>query len=321
MRHNGKHPHSHPQQQQQHYNWKSDDERRTRSVTASIQGSTNNNSVGNFTHENTPTGSHEDYSLGLCGYILLFLSYALICLTFPFSLTVCLKVVQEYERAVMFRLGRILGGAKGPGLFIIVPCVDAYTKVDLRTVTFDVPPQEILTKDSVTVAVDAVVYFRVFDPVISITNVEDAPKSTQLLAATSLRNVLGTKSLQEILSDRESIAQTMQAALDEGTECWGVRVERVEVKDVRLPVQLQRAMAAEAEAAREARAKVIAAEGEQKASRALKDAADVIMQSPTALQLRYLQTLTTIASEKNSTIVFPIPIELMQAAIGKFHTT
>lgn len=257
------------------------------------------------------SNSHEDYHLGLCGYILLILSYALICVTFPFSLTVCLKVVQEYERAVMFRLGRILGGAKGPGLFIIVPCVDAYTKVDLRTVTFDVPPQEILTKDSVTVAVDAVVYFRVFDPVISITNVEDAPKSTQLLAATSLRNVLGTKSLQEILSDRESIAQTMQAALDEGTEGWGVRVERVEVKDVRLPVQLQRAMAAEAEAAREARAKVIAAEGEQKASKALKDAADVIMQSPTALQLRYLQTLTTIASEKNSTIVFPIPVMKM----------
>ncbi|CAF4605918.1 unnamed protein product, partial [Rotaria magnacalcarata] len=174
---------------------------------------------------------------------------------------------------------------------------------------------------SVTVAVDAVVYFRVFDPVISITNVEDAPKSTQLLAATSLRNVLGTKSLQEILSDRESIAQTMQAALDEGTECWGVRVERVEVKDVRLPVQLQRAMAAEAEAAREARAKVIAAEGEQKASRALKDAADVIMQSPTALQLRYLQTLTTIASEKNSTIVFPIPIEFMQSFTGRHRSS
>ncbi|CAF0963356.1 unnamed protein product [Rotaria sordida] len=306
-----------------HYSWKLDDERRNRSTVSSLQASqttTNNNSPDNYTHEKLHTDSHEDYNLGLCGYILLMLSYALICLTFPFSLTVCLKVVQEYERAVMFRLGRILGGAKGPGLFIIVPCVDAYTKVDLRTVTFDVPPQEILTKDSVTVAVDAVVYFRVFDPVISITNVEDAPKSTQLLAATSLRNVLGTKSLQEILSDRESIAQTMQAALDEGTEGWGVRVERVEVKDVRLPVQLQRAMAAEAEAAREARAKVIAAEGEQKASRALKDAADVIMQSPTALQLRYLQTLTTIASEKNSTIVFPIPIELMQAAITTYHS-
>ncbi|CAF1002539.1 unnamed protein product [Adineta steineri] len=284
----------------QHHSWKSDNERRKRLEVPSAQSSPtttthNHNNSGYHMHGNPHTDSHEDYSLGLCGYILLILSYAIICLTFPFSLTVCLKVVQEYERAVMFRLGRILGGAKGPGLFIIIPCVDAYTKVDLRTITFDVPPQEILTKDSVTVAVDAVVYFRVFDPVISITNVEDAPKSTQLLAATSLRNVLGT-------------------------EGWGVRVERVEVKDVRLPVQLQRAMAAEAEAAREARAKVIAAEGEQKASRALKDAADVIMQSPTALQLRYLQTLTTIASEKNSTIVFPIPIELMQAAITSYRS-
>lgn len=157
-------------------------------------------------------------------------------------------------------------------------------------------------------AVDAVVYFRIFDPITSVTNVEDAPKSTQLLAATTLRNVLGTRTLQEILADRESIANSMQTVLDECTEGWGVRVERVEVKDVRLPIQLQRAMAAEAEAAREARAKVIAAEGEHKASRALKEAADIINESPIALQLRYLQTLTTIASEKNSTIVFPVNI-------------
>jgi erythrocyte band 7 integral membrane protein len=172
---------------------------------------------------------------------------------------------------------------------------------------------KILTRDSVTVAVDAVVYFRIFDPIISITNVEDAPKSTQLLAATTLRNVLGTRSLQEILADRESIAGAMQSTLDNITDGWGVRVERVEVKDVRLPIQLQRAMATEAEAAREARAKVIAAEGEHKASRALKEAAEIITLSPIALQLRYLQTLTTIASEKNSTIVFPIPMEILQA--------
>ncbi|CAF3950789.1 unnamed protein product, partial [Adineta steineri] len=164
----------------QHHSWKSDNERRKRLEVPSAQSSPtttthNHNNSGYHMHGNPHTDSHEDYSLGLCGYILLILSYAIICLTFPFSLTVCLKVVQEYERAVMFRLGRILGGAKGPGLFIIIPCVDAYTKVDLRTITFDVPPQEILTKDSVTVAVDAVVYFRVFDPVISITNVEDAP--------------------------------------------------------------------------------------------------------------------------------------------------
>jgi len=236
----------------------------------------------------------------------------LIAVTFPFSLCACIKVVQEYERAVIFRLGRLLsGGAKGPGLFFIVPCMDSYTKVDLRTVSFDVPPQEVLTRDSVTVAVDAVVYYRVNNATMSITNVEDSNRSTRLLAATTLRNVLGTKNLSEILSDREHISSTMQVSLDEATDPWGIKVERVEVKDVRLPVQLQRAMAAEAEASREARAKVIAAEGEQKASRALKEAADVMIQSPAALQLRYLQTLNTISAEKNSTIIFPLPIDML----------
>lgn len=251
--------------------------------------------------------------LGTCGWILVALSYFLCIITFPFSLCVTVKVVQEYERAVIMRLGRILsGGAKGPGLFFILPCVDSIMKVDLRTVTFDVPPQEILTRDSVTVSVDAVVYFRIFNPIISVTNVENSRYSTQLLAATTLRNILGTKTLQEILSDRENISHSMQAHLDEGTDPWGVKVERVEIKDVRLPVSMQRSMAAEAEAAREARAKIIAAEGEQKASRSLKEAADVINESPIALQLRYLQTLTHISAEKNSTIVFPIPVELLR---------
>jgi len=257
-------------------------------------------------------------SIGCCGYILWALSIIMIVCTLPFSLCACIKVVQEYERAVIFRLGRLLsGGAKGPGLFFIIPCMDSYTKVDLRTVSFDVPPQEVLTRDSVTVAVDAVVYYRVQNATMSITNVEDSNRSTRLLAATTLRNVLGTKNLSEILSDRENISHTMQVSLDEATDPWGVKVERVEVKDVRLPVQLQRAMAAEAEAAREARAKVIAAEGEQKASRALKDAADVMIQSPAALQLRYLQTLNTISAEKNSTIIFPLPIDMLQGFIKK----
>lgn len=262
--------------------------------------------------------------LGCCGYILWVLSVLVIILTVPFSLCLCIKVVQEYERAVIFRLGRLLsGGAKGPGLFFIVPCIDSYTKVDLRTVSFDVPPQEVLTKDSVTVAVDAVVYYRVYNATTSITNVEDANRSTRLLAATTLRNVLGTKNLSEILADREAISHQMQTSLDEATDPWGVKVERVEVKDVRLPVQLQRAMAAEAEAAREARAKVIAAEGEQKASRALKEAADVITESPAAIQLRYLQTLNTISAEKNSTIIFPLPIDILQSFMnhGKQTTT
>ncbi|KAF5904865.1 erythrocyte band 7 integral membrane protein-like [Clarias magur] len=223
-----------------------------------------------------------------------------------------LQIVKEYERSVIFRLGRITSRKpKGPGIFFIIPCTDTFVKVDMRTVSFDIPPQEILTKDSVTVNVDGVVYFRVSDPIASVANVSNADYSTRLLAQTTLRNVLGTKNLAEVLSDREGISQSMQMTLDEATDSWGIKVERVEIKDVKLPQQLQRAMAAEAEAAREARAKVIAAEGEMNASRALKEASLVIAESPSALQLRYLQTLNTIATEKNSTIIFPLPIDIM----------
>ncbi|KAK3088154.1 hypothetical protein FSP39_015446 [Pinctada imbricata] len=293
--------------------------------------------------------------IGCCGYILWFFSILLVIMFFPFSLCMAIKVVTEYERAVIFRLGRVTGGAKGPGLFFLYPCIDEMKKVDLRTVAFDVPPQEILSKDSVTVAVDAVVYFRIFDPIMSVCNVDDAFRSAQLLAATTLRNVLGTKNMAELLSDRDHIASSMQQLLDDATDPWGIKVERVEIKDVRLPIQLQRAMAAEAEATREARAKVVAAEGEQKASRALKEAADVIMESPAAMQLRYLQTLNMVvaaegeqkasralkeaadvimespaamqlrylqtlnmvAAEKNSTIIFPLPIDMMAAFMKK----
>merc|ERR1711963_1374619 len=195
--------------------------------------------------------------------------------------------------------------------------MDSIQVVDLRTVTFDVPPQEILTKDSVTVAVDAVVYYKIQNPMSAVCNVTNASQSTKLLASTTLRNTLGTKTLSEILADREHIAHMMLESLDTATDPWGVKVERVEVKDVRLPHQLQRAMAAEAEAAREARAKVIAAEGEQKASRALKEASDIITESAAALQLRYLQTLTQISAEKNSTIIFPLPLDLMRGFMGK----
>ncbi|CAF0955730.1 unnamed protein product [Adineta steineri] len=253
-----------------------------------------------------------DGSFDICGWILIVCSYILVILTFPITIFICINVVQEYQRAVIFRLGRIIqGGAKGPGLFFILPCVDTIVKVDLRTTTFNVPPQEVLTRDSVTVSVDAVVYSRIVDPVTSVTKVNNVYSATQLLAQTTLRNMLGTKTLQDILSDREAIANLMEAQLDEGSSPWGIKVERVEITDVRLPQSMQRSMAAEAEASREARAKVIAAEGEQKASRQLKEAADVIAQSPIALQLRYLQTLTQISAEKNSTIVFPIPVELL----------
>merc|ERR1719215_1930801 len=226
-------------------------------------------------------------------------------------------MVQEYQRAVIFRLGRVKkGNAVGPGLFFIIPCLDQIQVVDLRTVSFDVPPQEILTKDSVTVSVDAVVYYKIVSPYAAVCNVTNANQSTKLLASTTLRTVLGTKNLSEILSERDTISNVMKTLLDEATDPWGVRVERVEVKDVRLPVQLQRAMAAEAEAAREARAKVIAAEGEQKASRALKEASEVISESSSALQLRYLQTLNSISAEKNSTIIFPLPTDLISSFLG-----
>jgi len=263
-------------------------------------------------------GAEVTGEIDCCGWILAICSWIVIFLTLPFSLCFCLKIVQEYERAVIFRLGRLMqGGARGPGIFFIIPCIDTYRKVDLRVVSFDVPPQEILSKDSVTVAVDAVVYFRISNATVSVTNVEDAARSTKLLAQTTLRNILGTKTLAEMLSDREAISHQMQSTLDEATDPWGVKVERVEVKDVRLPVQLQRAMAAEAEAAREARAKVIAAEGEQKASRALKEAAEVLAESPAALQLRYLQTLNTISAEKNSTIIFPLPIDILSTFLNR----
>jgi len=249
---------------------------------------------------------------GFVGILIWLISMLLICCTFPFSLFVTVKQVQEYERAVIFRLGRVKrGGAVGPGLFFIIPCMDSIQVVDLRTVSFDVPPQEILTKDSVTVAVDAVVYYKINNPMSAVCNITNASQSTRLLASTTLRNTLGTKTLQEILADREDIAKSILEHLDNATDPWGIRVERVEVKDVRLPQQLQRAMAAEAEAARQARAKVIEAEGEQKASRALKEASDIISESSSALQLRYLQTLSTISAEKNSTIIFPLPIELL----------
>ncbi|KAL9989655.1 hypothetical protein ACROYT_G004223 [Oculina patagonica] len=256
--------------------------------------------------------------LGICGIVITVLCYILVVVTCPFSLFFCLKIVQEYERAVIFRLGRILpGGARGPGLFFVLPKIDQYSKVDLRTVSFDVPPQEALTRDSVTVTVDAVVYFRIQNATVSVTNVSDAQGSTKLLAQTTLRNMIGTKNLSEILMDREGLSAQMQLFLDDATDPWGVRVERVEIKDVRLPVQLQRVMAAEAEATREARAKVIAAEGEMTASRSLKEAADVMSETPSAMQLRYLQTLNTISAEKNSTIIFPMPVDFMSKIFHK----
>lgn len=249
-----------------------------------------------------------------CGGVFEVLIYGisifLIIITFPISWMMIFKIITEYERAVIFRLGRVKG-AKGPGLFFVIPCTDEIKVVDLRVISFDIPPQEILTKDSVTVAVDAVVYYKIFDPVMSVNNVANAAYSTRLLAQTTLRNNLGQYSLSGLLAEREVITQNMEQFLDNATDPWGIKVERVEIKDVRLPKNLQRAMAAEAEAAREAKGKVIAAQGEMDASKSLRDAAEIISSSPGALQLRYLQTLSQISAEKNSTIIFPLPMDLL----------
>jgi regulator of protease activity HflC (stomatin/prohibitin superfamily) len=225
------------------------------------------------------------------------------------------KIVTEYERGVIFRLGRLVG-AKGPGLFLIIPFIDRMVKVDLRVVTMDVPSQEVITKDNVTVRVNAVVYFRVVDPEASVVRVLDHIRATSQISQTTLRNVLGQSELDELLTQREKLNQMLQKIIDEHTDPWGVKVSTVEIKEVELAEEMKRSMAAQAEAERERRAKIIHAEGELQASEKLAQAAAVIGREPSAIQLRFLSTLTEIASEKNSTILFPIPIEFLKAFGG-----
>jgi regulator of protease activity HflC (stomatin/prohibitin superfamily) len=225
------------------------------------------------------------------------------------------KIVQEYERGIVFRLGRLVG-PKGPGLFLIIPIVDRMVRIDLRTITLDVPAQEAITRDNVTVKVNAVAYFRVVDPSRAIVAVEDYRRATWQIAQTSLRSVLGQSDLDELLIHREEINLKLQKIIDEQTEPWGIKVSVVEVKDVELPDSLKRAMARQAEAEREKRAKIIHAAGEFEASIQLSKAAKVMGAQAATLQLRYLQTLTEIAVEKNSTIIFPVPIELFKAFMG-----
>jgi|SRR3990172_275320 len=222
------------------------------------------------------------------------------------------KIVQEYERGVIFRLGR-LAGPRGPGLFVIVPLIDRMVKVDLRVITLDVPSQEAITKDNVTVKVNAVLFFRVIDPSAAVVQVEDYRRATWNIAQTTLRNVLGQSTLDELLSNREKINTRLQQIIDETTEPWGVKVSIVEVKDVELPQTMQRAMAKQAEAEREKRAKIVHAEGELDAAAKLTEAADLMSKHPVSVQLRYLQTLNEISVEKNSTIIFPVPIDILQA--------
>jgi regulator of protease activity HflC (stomatin/prohibitin superfamily) len=231
-------------------------------------------------------------------------------------LSMAIKIVQEYERGVIFRLGRLIG-AKGPGFFLIIPFFDRMVKVDLRVVTMDVPPQDVITKDNVTVKVNAVVYFRVVDPESSVVKVLDHIRATSLISQTTLRNVLGQSELDELLSQREALNQKLQHIIDEQTDPWGVKVSIVEIKDVELPESMRRSMAAQAEAERERRAKIIHADGEFQAASRLAEAGAIIAREPTTLQLRYLQTLTEIASEKSSTIIFPLPIEMLSALMPR----
>jgi regulator of protease activity HflC (stomatin/prohibitin superfamily) len=234
-----------------------------------------------------------------------------------FLLVSSVRIVQEYERGVVFRLGR-LAGLRGPGLILLIPSIERMIKVDLRVVTLDVPAQEVITRDNVTVRVNAVVYFKVVEPSNAVVQVFDFNRATSLIAQTTLRSVLGQSDLDELLSKRDQINQELQRIIDLSTEAWGVKVTAVEVRDIELPGQMQRAMARQAEAEREKRAKVIHAQGEYDAATQLAAAAQVIGSHPAGLQLRYLQTMTEIATEKSRTIVFPLPTDLLQKVIGRF---
>ena len=227
-----------------------------------------------------------------------------------------IKILREYERAVVFRLGRVIG-AKGPGIIILIPFIDKMVRIDMRTVTLDVPPQDVITKDNVTVKVSAVVYFRVIDSIKAMVDVEDFHFATSQLAQTTLRSTCGQGELDHLLSERDEINDRIQSLLDKDTEPWGVKVSKVEIKEIDLPIEMQRAMAKQAEAERERRSKVINAEGEFQAAERLNEAASIIAQNPAALQLRYLQTLQDIAAENNSTTIFPIPIDLLKPFMEK----
>ncbi|HEY6750975.1 MAG TPA: slipin family protein [Rubrobacteraceae bacterium] len=249
---------------------------------------------------------------GFAGLVVL----VVVALVVLFVLASAIRVVNEYERGVVFRLGRVQGGPRGPGLILLFPVVERMIKIDLRTVSMNVPPQEVITRDNVPARVDAVLYFRVMDPNKAVIEVENYVLATSQISQTTLRSVLGQKDLDDLLTDRESINEELQTIIDDHTEPWGVKVSAVEVKDVEIPQQMQRAMARQAESERERRAKIISAEGEYQASQRLHDAAERL-ESPTALQLRLFQTLTEISSENNSTVILPVPIDLFRPFLGE----
>jgi len=249
-----------------------------------------------------------------------FIWIGIIILAVIVILPMAIKVVVEYERGVIFRLGRLVG-AKGPGLFFIIPFIDRMSKVDLRVITMDVPSQEVITRDNVTVRVNAVVFLRVVDPEAAVVKVLDHIRATSQISQTTLRNVLGQSELDQLLAERERLNETLQKIIDEQTDPWGVKVSAVEIKEVELPETMRRMMAAQAEAERERRAKIIHAQGEFEASERLAQAGAVIAREPVTLQLRYLQTLTEVASEKNSTLIFPIPIDLITMFMNRGAST
>jgi regulator of protease activity HflC (stomatin/prohibitin superfamily) len=244
--------------------------------------------------------------------------YIVAALIIFFILSQVIKIMNEYERGVIFRLGRIIP-SKGPGIIFIIPFVDRLMKVSLRLVAFDVPPQDVITRDNVSIKVNAVVYYRIMNSNSAVVEVENYAYATSQLAQTTLRSVCGQAELDELLAEREKISLRLQEILDKDTDPWGIKVSKVEIKHIDLPPEMQRAMAKQAEAERERRAKVIHAEGEHQASAKLADAANVLSKDPTALQLRYLQTLSEIATEKNSTILFPIPIDLFKPFLKKIE--
>jgi len=244
--------------------------------------------------------------------------YIVAALIIFFILSQAIKIMNEYERGVIFRLGRLIA-SKGPGIIFLIPLVDKLQRMSLRLVTFDVPPQDVITRDNVSIKVNAVLYYRVMDPNKAVVEVEDYAYATSQLAQTTLRSVCGQAELDELLAEREKISIRLQETLDKDTDPWGIKVSKVELKHIDLPPEMQRAMAKQAEAERERRAKVIHADGEFQASTKLAEAAEIISKDPTALQLRYLQTLSEIATEKNSTILFPIPIDLFKPFLKKIE--
>ena len=245
-----------------------------------------------------------------------FIAVAAIVVILLFLLSAAIRIAREYERGVIFRLGRLLGKPKGPGLILLIPIIDRMVKVDLRTITLMIPPQEVITKDNVPARVNAVCYFRVVDASASVVQVENFMVATSQISQTTLRSVLGQHVLDELLSERDKINSILQEIIDEATSPWGIKVSIVEVKDVEIPSGMQRAMARQAEAERERRAKVIAAEGEFQASERLKDAALVLSENPMSLQLRFLQTMLEMSSERSTTLILPLPIELFSAFLN-----